>query len=259
MTFKVRETNGSTATELNSTAQKNAGLVAAGNISLVTGITISAKGIYTNTNVTFSPACTITPNASTGYARILTVSCPFTAIGTADTYDVDIEVVSDYYTGEGAAIIQVTDPNAGFATGGGWYWYDAAKTEKVNFGFMAKATIVNNKKTNFQGSLLVIRHKSDGTIVRVKSNVFDGYNIQTVGSCFAASFGGKANYQENGVTIGNYQFSGYAEDCGEPGTTDKFGLYQAYSPNAVTTSPTLAGVQASAKTLTGGNIQVPKK
>src|SRR5262249_38770693 len=145
---------------------------------------------------------------------------------------------------------------AGFATGGGWYYYDQASGERVNFGFMAKATVSKNK-TNYQGSLLVIRHKANGDVVKIKSNVFDGYSIKT-GTCNAVTFSGKATYSYNGSSLGNFDFAGYGEDCGTPGTTDKFALYHGYSPNEVSTSTTLAGLPGSAKTLMGGNIQVPQ-
>jgi hypothetical protein len=142
----------------------------------------------------------------------------------------------------------VTDPSLGFATGGGWF--TAANGDRVNFGFMAKAT-TNNKKTVYQGSMLVIRHTAAGDVIRAKSNVFDGYSI----SGNAVTFTGKANYTVNDAAIGNFQFTGYGLD----GNPDKFGLYLASNPNDVATSATLAGLGASAKTLGGGNIQVPQK
>jgi large repetitive protein len=258
LTFDIRETNGSAVTEKNPAAQIT-DLVAAGDIGKITGgVVAQGKGVLTNT--TLSMTCgSPSSNGGSGYSKVLSVTCSFGPVGTADTYDVDITINNTHYSGIGAAIVQVSDPASGFATGGGWYYYDS-NGERVNFGFMAKAT-VNKSKTNYQGSLLVIRHKSNGDVIKIKSNVFEGYSIKaaTSTSCPAATFSGKATYSVNGISVGNYAFTGYGEDCGEPGTTDKFSLYHAYSPNAASTSATLANLIGLAKGIQGGNIQVPKQ
>jgi hypothetical protein len=261
LTFKVRETNGSIATELNAAAEKTAGLVAAGNISLIsdTDVDVTAKGVL-DPSKTIAFSCTRTVGAGTEYAVILSFSCTFGPVNVADTYEVDIDIDDANYDGSGAAVLQITDPNAGFTTGGGWYWYDQQNYpgEKVNFGFMAKTT-TNNKKTVFQGSLLVIRHLTDGSIIKIKSNVFEGYSVGTTSNnCTPATFSGKATYSVNGVSDGNYAFTGYGMDCGEPGTADKFSLYHAKSPNAVSTAGSVGELSTKAKTLAGGNVQVPQ-
>jgi hypothetical protein len=259
VSFKVRETNGSKATEKNLAAQIP-DLVEAGDISNA-GVQITVKGVLNNSN-TISLTCSgPTSNGSSGYAEILTVSCTFPAVLIADTYEVDIDVTGNYYQGEGAAIIQVNDPSSGFATGGGWFRYTEPNGDKVNFGFMAKAT-VNNKKTVYQGALLIIRHKSNGDVIKVKSNMFEGYSIQAptnANPCGSVSFSGKATYSVNGSSQGNFVFAGYGLDCGEPGTSDKFGVHLAGpSTNEINTAATASGVGTFAKTLAGGNIQVPQ-
>lgn len=256
LTFKVRETNGSKATELNPAAQIP-NLVEEGDISYAT-VTVTAKGVLTNTTLTLS-CLTPASNGSSGYAEILTVTCSFGPVGTADTYEVDMTVTGNYYQGAGATVIQVTDPDAGFTTGGGWYWHEGNPGgEKVNFGFMGKAT-QNRNKTVFQGSLLVIRHKANGDIIKIKSNMFEGYAISAPpNACASTTFTGKATYAVNGSSFGNHKFTGYGMDCGEPGTADKFGLFHEYSPNEVNTATSAGNLPASAKTLQGGNVQVPQ-
>jgi len=49
------------------------------------------------------------------------------------------------------------------------------------------------------------------------------------------------------------------EDCGDPGSSDRFGLYHAMSSNDLATTTMLSQLASSAKTLGGGNVQVPKK
>jgi hypothetical protein len=160
--------------------------------------------------------------------------------------------VDGYYTGSDAIVIQITDPSAGFATGGGWYTFGG---DRVNFGFMAKATVVNSKKVNYQGALLVIRRRPDGTVIKVKSNMFEGYSLQGT----EVTFSGKANYFINGISDGNYAFTGYGNDLGTSGGgVDKFGLYYPRPGNLVATSATILGLPASAVTLAGGNIQAPQ-
>jgi hypothetical protein len=253
LTFSVKETS----------PESNAGtLAAAGDLTkiAVADVLVTGKGILDpSKTISFSCSRTIGGTAL-DYTHVLNYTCTFGAVNAADTYEVDIDVTGNYYDGVGATVIQVTDPNAGFTTGGGWYWYDQTNYpgEKVNFGFMAKAT-TNNKKTVFQGSLLVIRHKTDGSVVKIKSNVFEGYSIgSTSGDCTPATFTGKATYAVNGVSEGNFAFTGYGLDCGEPGTADKFSLYHAKSPNAVSTAASVGALSTSSKTIVGGNVQVPQ-
>jgi hypothetical protein len=257
LTFSIKEKNPET----------NAGKFAtAGDLTKIgtSTVVVTANGVLNPSNqITFTCSRSFSGTALQ-YTHVINYSCTFPAVTTADTYDVGIDITGNYYDGAGAALIQVTDPAAGFTTGGGWYWHNGVVGgEKVNFGFMAKAT-VNNKKTNYQGSLLVIRHKTNGDIIKVKSNVFEGYSIgTTVSNCTPASFSGKATYAVNGVSAGNFAFIGYGVDCGEPGTSDKFGLYHAHTPALnyeIATSTTAAGVSGatSLKTIIGGNIQVPQ-
>jgi hypothetical protein len=195
-----------------------------------------------------------------GYTRYAPWTCTTTTGLAADTWDVTITVgptgTQSFYAEATSTVIQVTDPSLGFSTGGGWY--TDANGDRVNFGFMAKAT-VNNRKTVYQGSLLAILHKANGDEIRIKSNVFDGYSIGSGSSSNTTTFTGKANYSVNGLSDGNYTFTGYGQDNGTPGAgVDLFGLYLARAGNEIGTSATLSGLAGSALPLKGGNIQVPQ-
>jgi uncharacterized repeat protein (TIGR01451 family) len=201
-----------------------------------------------------SPAsCEVTTQTGSDYADTRTIKCSFGSSVPVGTYAVTV-TVSGYYTGSGEDVFTVFDPSLGFTTGGGRYELNG---ERVNYGFTVK---LNRKGAQPQGSVLVIRHHSDGTTTRAKSNVMSGLSINTDKS---ATFSGKTNYyDETGAWLGNLSFTAWVKDVAEPGTNaDRFALYVALAtadPNGPATSTSLVGVDQTAKTITGGNIQVPK-
>jgi uncharacterized repeat protein (TIGR01451 family) len=199
------------------------------------------------------------------------ITCSFASVP-VNTYSVQVTVdVSGYYAGSGEDVLVVYDPSLGFATGGGWfYWPGTADPatgypgDRTNFG---ANTQYNKKATNVKGNLLLIRHLSDGSIIRLKSNAFFGLSVgesTNGGGPFGwASFTGKATYQEPGmpVPVGNYTFIVYVEDHGEPGAgNDRFWIQVRDKDGDLETdlsfpSPALG----EAITLQGGNIVVPHK
>jgi hypothetical protein len=213
-------------------------------------VTANGTGVLNpNNHATFT--CVKGATTGTLYSQYTSWTCTTTSGLSADTYDVAITInTNGYWTGSDGIVVQVSDPSLGFTTGGGWFYEG---TDHVNFGFEAKANI-NKNKVSYQGGVLIIRHLPDGSVIRAKSNVFDGYTILNS----TASFTGKATYSVNGTSLGNFAFTGYAEDNGTPGTgVDKFGFYLAYAGNQIQTS-TLANLKTSAITISGGNIQVPQ-
>ena len=98
--------------------------------------------------------------------------------------------------------------------------------DKTNIGFNAK---FNKKRTNVQGSLLMIRHTVDEDCLnagnyRVKSNAIDGLAIGNgtddgTGIAYDwAAFSGKSTYREPGLdNEGNHHFLVYVEDRDEEG------------------------------------------
>lgn len=250
LSLKVRERNPESNSDLT--------LARAGDVDKLS-VQASGKGVL-NPSGSAAFSCVKGTVTGSGYTRYAPWTCTTTSGLAADTWDVTITVGANndgsFYTETTSTVIQVTDPSLGFATGGGWY--TDANGDRVNFGFMAKAS-VNNRKTVYQGSLLAILHKANGDEIRIKSNVFDGYSIGSGASSNTTTFTGKANYSVNGLSDGNYTFTGYGQDNGTPGAgVDLFGLYLARAGNEIATSPTLSGLAASARTINGGNIQVPQ-
>ena len=155
-------------------------------------------------------------------------------------------------------MLVVYDPSLGFTTGGGWfYWPGPAgqppTTDKTNFGYTMK---YNKKGENIQGSLLMIRHLSDGSgaIYRVKSNALDGLALSPATSPYGyASFSGKSTYAAPGIdNKGGIAFKVYVEDNTEPGIgPDKFWIQVT---NGLSMSSPGSGNAVSIK---GGNIVVP--
>ncbi len=170
-------------------------------------------------------------------------------------------VNGDYYQGYSEDVLVVYDPSLGFATGGGWfYWPDTE--DRTNFGFTMKYSKKGNK---VQGSLLLIRHLSDGTIYRVKSNALYGLALgqwSTGGETRGwASFSGKATYLEPGwpEPVGNHEFVAYVEDWNEPGTgVDRFWIeVRDKDRNVVGDMSMNHEATENAQQLQGGNIAVP--
>ena len=136
--------------------------------------------------------------------------------------------------------------------------------DKTNFGYTMKYT---KNLTNVQGSLLLIRHRPDGSIYRVKSNSLGGLSIGqgqdlTVPMGWA-SFTGKATYLQPGWIdpVGNYSFIVYVEDRNQPGTGfDRFWVQiKDGGGNVVGTLSISPDGPSNAQSLTGGNIVVPHR
>ena len=189
-----------------------------------------------------------------GYDQVALFDCVFDNVP-VNVYEalatVDGGTTTSYYTGSGDGMVTVFDPSLGFTTGGGWfYWPDTAIPEdacleydteepydclvpdpcagyagdRTNFGWTMK---YNKKRTNLQGSLLMMRHTIDALCeeagsYKVKSNALNGLSIGSSnegdGDFGWAAFSGKATYAEPGFDpVGNHQFTVYAEDHGEQG------------------------------------------
>jgi uncharacterized repeat protein (TIGR01451 family) len=200
---------------------------------------------------------------------VLTVECFFDGVP-VNTYSVMVNVdFGGFYVGSGEDVLVVFDKSLGFTTGGGWFYWpgtaDAAGGylgDRTNYGFNVK---YNKNGARVKGSLLVIRHLSDGSIIRLKSNALKGLAIgesSDAGGTFGwAAFIGKATYQEPSWPdpVGNYNFVVYVEDHGEPGAgADRFWIQVKDKDSNVEpdlSMPPLAS--AGAETIEGGNIVVP--
>jgi hypothetical protein len=158
-----------------------------------------------------------------------------------NVYDVAISVGGNYYTGSDATVLAVYDPSLGFTTGGGRA-VNPTTGNTLHFGFSFKYD-----KKSLKGQMLVMEHKPDGTVVKLKSNSLSSLSI--VGS--QAMVIGKASIM-NGS--GNLSFRLNVTDNGEPGTSDKFGLKLTMTNGSIIPAFTID----PPRTIIGGNIQVPQ-
>jgi hypothetical protein len=106
---------------------------------------------------------------------------------------------------------------------------------RATFGFVARCCAPS-------GNLDYKDHAED---VRIKATSVDGFNISPSGFCAGgkhAQFVGDASViRSNGTTTERYTVD--VDDCGEPGTSDRFGIKTTSYANG----PTV---------LLGGNIQI---
>ena len=204
-------------------------------------------------------AACATPIAVTpsDYSAVLEVKCDFSGVP-VNAYVATATVSGGYYTGSGEDSLVVYDTSLGFTTGGGsFYW--PGSNDRTTFGYTMK---YNKKATKVQGNLVLIRHLPDGSIYRLKSNAIDGLALGEESSFGWASFSGKTTYKEPSwlEAQGNYTFTAYVEDHGEPGSSDRFWIeVRDKDGNVVADLSVASGAPANAETLQGGNIVVPRK
>ena len=202
-----------------------------------------------------------------GYDQHLIVACDFDDVE-VNTYHVQVTVYGDYWTGFGEDVVTVSDPSLGFATGGGWFYWPGTSDEatgyagdRTNFGFTLK---YNRKATNAQGSVLMIRHLEDGSIMRIKSNAIEALAIGSFADADGTPFGwasitAKATYQAADAEEpeGNHQIVLYVEDRGEP-EDDNLWVELRDKDRSLVPEMTLdRAAHPNAPDLEGGNIQVP--
>jgi SdrD B-like domain/Bacterial Ig domain/Prealbumin-like fold domain len=233
-------------------------------IGLANAKPISVSLVPVGTGSTYSCTATNTTYIS-GDPDSANASCAISNV-TVNVYDATATIGGQYFTGGGEGVITVMDPSLGFTTGGGWFNYGDAK---VNFGFNAKIL----KSGQVQGSLLTIFKRANGNYI-VKSNAMGALAVTKVANqtYYSATLDGKATY---GVPItdpalapfcpgvwkcGGYSFRAYVEDIKEPGAgSDRYWI-EVKDPSGVVVAkaslPSGAGVNA--KTIVGGNIQVPQ-
>ena len=203
-------------------------------------------------------SCDAPTVAGSGYDQVMTFTCHFAGVP-VNTYSVDVSVDGGYYTGENDDVLTVFDPSLGFTTGGGWFYWPGTN-DKTNFGYVMK---YNKKRTNLQGSLLMIRHvegSTTGEKWRIKSNALEGLAIGSGADFGWASFSGKATYRSpTEDNEGNNEFTVYVEDHGVPGKgVDQFWVQTRDKQDDV--RPELSMPEPGAgntETIEGGNIFVP--
>jgi uncharacterized repeat protein (TIGR01451 family) len=233
-------------------------------------ITVVISSVSNGATFSCSPAAADTTYVS-GDPDTATAHCTIPNVP-VDVYDVVATIGGNYFQGGGESALDVYNPSLGFTTGGGTYTDDNGN--RVNFGFTAKVL----KSGQVQGSMLTVVHTPKG-VYTLKSNSMGALAISSVNDSsgkplyWTATFTGKATY---GVPpsqpplycgdrkCGGYTWTVYVEDRKEPGTgSDKYWI-QAKDPNTpgtpLLTLISIAGTPANvyAKTIDGGNIQVPQ-
>ena len=189
-----------------------------------------------------------------------TATCVLANVGVA-VFEAAALIGGNHFVGSGLGAVTVYDPRLGFVTGGGWViGVDGAR---VNFGFNAKLL----KSGQLQGSLLTLVHREDGRY-QVKSNAMGTLAVveDRARGIWTATFTGKATLGAPFVLpcgeskCGNYGFTVYIEDQAEPGVgADRFWIQNVDPGGAVVGAVSFPGPAiANARTLFGGNIQVPQ-
>jgi hypothetical protein len=197
------------------------------------------------------------------YNGTLTATCTFDNVE-VNTYTVEATLVANgsgdlFYTASKEDVLVVFDPSLGFTTGGGHFYWPGTG-DRTNWGYTMK---YNRKRTNIQGSFLLIRHLSNGTNYRIKSNALFGLAIGDGAGFGWASFAGKCTYRDPSMVEaeGNHQFMVYVEDYSTPGVdTDRLWL-QVLNKDGTVLSDLSMNEPAvdEAETIDGGNIVVPHR
>jgi hypothetical protein len=111
---------------------------------------------------------------------------------------------------------------------------------KATFGFVAKCCPSTGN----------LEYKDQGVDVRIKATSIDGLDISSPGKSCPAVIGSKhamitgtADVIRSTGTLTDQPFTVDVDDCGEPGTADKFGI-------------STTGYSNGPSTLMGGNIQI---
>jgi hypothetical protein len=206
-----------------------------------------------------SPVSSTGCNASTagaGYAATQTVTCSFNG-APVNTYSVHVTVSGDYYAGSEIQAFTVYDPSLGFTTGGGWFYWPGTD-DKTNFSYTVS---FGKDGRSVMGNVLLVRHLSDGTLYRLKSDDLEGLAVGETGAFSWAAFRGTATYLEPGMrnAVGELTFTAYVEDRGEPGAgIDRFSIETRDNSGNVLPSLTIGtDVAGDAVSIDGGNIAVP--
>jgi hypothetical protein len=202
-----------------------------------------------------------------------TASC--TTSLTLGSHQIDVSV-NNYYTGMASGLVEVTEPDGSFITGGGYLTigsaggtYQANSGSPMNFGFNVK---YKNQK-NFQGHVNVIFRK-DGKTYQIKSTAINSLGIALKASdgsacsgppsstCFGvANFRSKANLADVTNPLapvslgGNLTLQVSMTDAGDPGSNDTIGV-TLWDGSKLLFASQWDGAQTVEQLLGGGNLVV---
>jgi hypothetical protein len=248
--------------------------------SLVALFADTEPGDIRNATVTFKEGATtlcgpITVALINGALTTGTASCT-KSLGLG-THNIDV-LVNGYYTGSTTGVVEVTQPDGSFITGGGYIVigssggiYKADPGSLTHFGFNVKYNGKNLK--NLQGHAN-IKFFAEGKIYQIKSTAIDSLGIALKNSgggscagppssiCFGlADFRSKATLTDvtdplNPISLGgNLALQMTLTDKGEPGSNDSIGV-TLWNGNTLLFSSEWTGSKTDEKTLGGGNLVV---
>jgi hypothetical protein len=238
----------------------------------------SESGDIRNATVTFMEGATtlcgplaaalLSVDTTTG-----TASCT-TSLGLGD-HQIDV-YVNNFYIGTTSGIVEVTEPDGSFITGGGYTTigasggaYQADAGSQMNFGFNVQ---YKNMK-NLKGHANIVFRKG-GKTYQIKSTAIDSLGIALKTSdgsacgdspsstCFGvADFRSKANLTDVTNPLapvslgGNLTLQVTLTDNGEPGSSDTIGI-TLWDDSMLVFSSEWNGAQTLEQPLDGGNLVV---
>jgi Metallo-peptidase family M12B Reprolysin-like/Putative Ig domain len=242
--------------------------------AVVPGSGDTAPGDIRYATVTFKEGATtlcgpISVSLINGALTTGTASCTTSLAVNGHTIDI---YVNGYYTGMGAGVVEVAQPNGSFVTGGAYRiiehsagTYAADAGSKLNVGF--NVAYKNGKPQ--QGHLnAVFRH--GGRLFQIKSTAIDslGIALKSTGggscsgppspSCWGlADFRSKANLTDlnGGSNMSGLTLQVTFTDKGEPGLNDTIGL-TLWDGNKLVFSSEWNGAKTLERPLDGGNTVV---
>ena len=190
--------------------------------------------------------------------------------------------VNGYYTGTGSGMVEVSQPDGSFITGGGYILtstsspagqYAADPGSRMNYGFNVK---YNKNRTNLQGHMNVIFRRTVSGVLRtyqIKANAMDSLGIALKngsvgcpgppsGACWGlAEFRSKASLTDITNPLapislgGNLTLNVTLTDKGEPGRNDSIGV-TLWQGGTLLFSSEWNGAKTLERIIEGGNLVV---
>jgi len=238
------------------------GSPAAGDISRAV-INMTLSELTSGTEV--STVCETTLVSGAGYDEQLDVACDFSLVRVGN-YSVAMTINGDYYTGEGAAAerVVISDADAGFTTGGGWFYWPGTADDT----YFSNVVQYDDNRDQPKGSMNVVRIHRDGRSVRLmQTSEFQGLaqGVNADGIHWS-SYNAEVVMQEMGGSTGfadyidcppeTYYVTVYQEDNGEPGRDDIWWMEVRDANGNIVDELSMTGDPTAGPALEGGNIQL---
>jgi hypothetical protein len=169
--------------------------------------------------------------------------------------------VGNYYTGDTTALVEVTNPDGSFITGGGYLLptrsagaYPVDPGSETDFAF--KVTYGKNGK-NLSGHVIV-QFESGGRVYQIRSTALESLGLSS-GTTAKTDLRSKANLSDvtdpaNPISVGvGLTLQLTATDRGEPGSGDSLAI-TLWNGNTLLFSSDWTGIRTQELNLAGGNL-----